>query len=422
MPEITVSAIIITIGDELLIGQTIDTNSAWMAQKLNAIGIAVIRRVAVGDDRVAILAALREEGEKADIILVTGGLGPTSDDITKMVMAEYFGGGLVMNETALENVEKFFASRGLTLSEVNRQQALLPASCEPLTNRRGTAPGMWFRKDGKIYVSMPGVPNEMKGMMNEEVLPRLQRELTLPVILHKTLVTVGMGESFVAERLKAFEAQLPSNIKLAYLPGYALLKLRLSGRAGNGGGPEPVEAQFEKMKSLLADITAAEEDVGLEQVIGRLLKERDQTVSTAESCTGGFIAHLITSIPGSSVYFKGSVVSYSNAIKTGVLKVKEDTLAGHGAVSRETVEEMITGVLTLMQTDYAVAVSGIMGPDGGTPEKPVGTVWIAVGNGENMVTRKYQLRHDRERNIGMTATYALNMLRIFILESGRAGR
>lgn len=409
---------IITIGDELLIGQTIDTNSGWMAQQLNTIGIPVLRRVAVADERNAIYNALEEESRKVDLILITGGLGPTSDDITKPVLAEYFGGKMEINEAALENLKRFFSARGLPLKEVILQQAMLPDTCMPILNKRGTAPGMWFEKDGKIFVSMPGVPHEMKGIMTDYVLPRLQEIFKMPAIIHKTLITVGMGESLVAERLKEFEENLPANIKLAYLPGYALLKLRLTGKSGEDALlASRMETQFTRMKTLLSDIAAAEEDIGLELVAGRLLKERDQTLCTAESCTGGYIAHLITSIPGSSVYFKGSVVSYANEVKINVLKVNAGTIELHGAVSEETVREMAAGALNLLQTGYAIAVSGIMGPDGGTPEKPVGTVWIAVGSWNKMITRQYHLRYDRERNIQMTATYALDMLRKFILES-----
>ncbi len=409
---------VITIGDELLIGQTIDTNSAWMAQQLNAIGIPVLRRVAVADERDAIYTALEEESRKADILLITGGLGPTSDDITKSVLCEYFGAELVVNEEALENVKRFFSSRGAAILEPNLQQAMVPDNCTPILNKRGTAPGMWFEKDGKIFVSMPGVPHEMKGIMTDYVLPRLQQEFRLPVIQHKTLITVGMGESFVAERLKEFEKNLPGNIKLAYLPGYALLKLRLTGKGEEKASlATRMETQFTQMKTILSDISAAEEDIGLELVTGRLLKERDQTLCTAESCTGGYIAHLITSIPGSSVYFKGSVVSYADEVKINVLKVNAGTIEHHGAVSEETVRELTAGALNLLQTDYTIAVSGIMGPDGGTPEKPVGTVWIAVGDRNKTVTRLYHLRHDRERNIQMTATYALDMLRKFIRET-----
>ena len=414
-----VVASIITVGDELLIGQVIDTNSAWMAQELNKHGIWVARRVAVGDAWDDIWQALDEESRRASIILITGGLGPTADDITKPLLAEYFGGKMIVDEKALANVKWIF-ERVLNrpLLERNLQQAEVPDSCTVILNKRGTAPGMWFEKNGRIYVSMPGVPHEMKGMMTDDVLPTLRERFQLPFIAHRTLLTAGIGESFLAEHIRTFEEALPASIKLAYLPAYGMVRLRLTIRgedAKDGAAAENLlQQQFDTLRGLVTEWMVTDEDISMQEAIGRLLKARGKTLSTAESCTGGFIAHLITSIPGSSHYYKGSVVSYDNDVKMHTLGVSPDTLAAHGAVSEETVREMVRGVLAGLDTDYAIATSGIMGPDGGTPDKPVGTVWIAVGNRQNIVAQKFSFRFDRVRNIELTATIALNQLRKFM--------
>lgn len=405
-------ASLITIGDELLIGQTIDTNSAWMAQQLNDAGIWVQRRVAVGDDKQAIIRALEEEGRDSHIILITGGLGPTADDITKPVLCEYFGGKMVQDAGALQNVMQIIQSRGLPMLERNLEQAMVPDVATVIPNGRGTAPGMWFEKNGKIYVSMPGVPHEMKGMMAGYVVPQLKERFETPALLHHTLITSGMGESFVAERISDFEAALPSHIKLAYLPSYGLLKLRLTTFAPDQAAAEAdMKAAFTQLKTLLADIRVAERDVPMGVILGDLLKEKGLTVATAESCTGGKIASLITAIAGSSAYFKGSVVSYANETKMNVLGVRAATLEQFGAVSEETVREMAEGALKVLHTDCVMAVSGIMGPDGGSADKPVGTVWIAVGGKGNIRTKRYHFRYDRARNIDLTCVAAMNELR-----------
>ncbi len=592
----SVNASIITIGDELLIGQTIDTNSAFIARELNKIGVWVKRKVAVGDSHDDIWQALDEEGRQSDIIIITGGLGPTADDITKPLLCKYFGGKLVVNEKVLEHVkylfEKIFRRPGPML-ESNLKQAEVPDNCIVLHNKRGTAPGMWFgpptprrgdsafpnpsegkaplnpprggtldsdnlngpheyrmadpavygllkkfvekhrsnpteaekimwkilkgrklagykfrrqhiigsyiadfvciperliievdglihqvpenkksdeerTKDlyqlgfevirftneqvlhntdnvlneilaqlkkenkmlsdfkvpphggfrGAVFISLPGVPHEMKGLMLDEVIPRLLKEFELPAIVHRTAFTAGQGESMIAELLKEFESSLPSHIKLAYLPNYGMVKLRLTSQGNN---KEEVEKElapyFEQLQVLVKEFLVTDEDEGLETVIGKILKAKGKTMATAESCTGGYIAHLITSVPGSSEYYKGSVVSYANEVKENILGVKHETLETVGAVSEETVKEMVKGAIETIKADYAVAVSGIMGPDGGTEEKPVGTVWIAVGNKEKMETLKLNLRFDRERNISMTAANALNFLRKFILKN-----
>jgi PncC family amidohydrolase len=622
---------IITIGDELLIGQTIDTNSAFIAQELNKIGVWVKRRVAVGDVYDDIWQALDEESRQSDIIIITGGLGPTADDITKPLLCKYFGGKLVVNEEVLAHVKYLFEKvfrRPDPILESNLKQAEVPDTCIVLHNKRGTAPGMWFgapltrpqgkaspelrsqpsflsvasegkaplnppqekaspnpsegkaplnppqggtlepdnlngpheyrmadptvygllkkfveehrtnpteaeklmwdilkgrklagykfrrqhiigsyiadficiperliievdglihqvpenkkndeertkdlnklgfevirftnqqvlhdtdnvlnkilyqlkkenptllgskvppcggfRGAGSIFISLPGVPHEMKGLMTDEVIPRLLKEFEMPAIVHRTAFTAGQGESMIAELLKEFESSLLSHIKLAYLPNYGMVKLRLTAQ---GNKKEELEKElapyFENLQSLVKEYLVSDEDEGLEMVIGKILKAKNKTMATAESCTGGYIAHLVTSVPGSSAYFKGSVVSYSNEVKENLLGVKHETLETFGAVSEETVKEMLKGALETLKTDYVVAVSGIMGPDGGTEEKPVGTVWIAVGNKKKpdsyrVETLKLNLRFDRQRNIGMTAANALNFLRKFILKN-----
>jgi nicotinamide-nucleotide amidase len=416
MEKITAS--IITIGDELLIGQVIDTNSAWMAQELNKIGVWVNHRVAVGDVWDDIWQVLDEEGKRSHVILITGGLGPTADDITKPLLCKYFGGKMMMDEATLEHVTYLFEhvfKRPMPLLERNRKQAEVPDVCTVLKNESGTAPGMVFEKDGKIFISMPGVPHEMKGIMKNHVLPLLKHRFQLPHIGHRTLLTAGVGESFLAEIIKDFEESLPAFLKLAYLPGNGMIRLRLTGSGDKAKIENELHNQFVHLKQLVKDYMVVDEDITMEILIGRILKECNKTVTTAESCTGGYIAYLITSVPGSSVYFMGSVVSYDNNVKKNILGVREDILQTVGAVSEETVIQMVKGVLRIMQTDYAIAVSGIMGPDGGTPDKPVGTVWIAAGDDQSVETKKMHFRFDRNKNIELTSINALNLLRLFIL-------
>ncbi len=420
-PMKKVNASIITIGDELLIGQTIDTNSAFIAQELNKIGVWVRHRTAVGDIWEDIWNALDDESKLSDIIIITGGLGPTADDITKPLLCKYFNGKMIVNEDVLSHVkylfEKVFKRPGPML-ERNMKQAEVPDVCTVLQNKRGTAPGMLFNKVGKIFISLPGVPNEMKGLMLDEVIPRLLKEFELPAIVHNTALTFGQGESYIAEKLKAFEESLPPHIKLAYLPNYGMVRLRLT---STGADKNELQTEltpfFEQLKESVKDFLVSDKDENLETVIGKILKEKNKTMATAESCTGGYIAHLITSIAGSSAYYKGSIVSYANEIKETLLNVSTDTINTVGAVSEETVTKMVNEVLKKMNVDYAIATSGIMGPEGGTKEKPVGTIWIAVGNKNKTVTHQLNLRFDRERNITMTGMFGLNMLRKFILEN-----
>lgn len=411
-----VNVSIITIGDELLIGQVIDTNSAWMAQELNKSGIRVKRRVAVGDVWDEMWNALDAESNHADVILLTGGLGPTADDITKPLLCRYFDGTLITNEAALENVRYLFESifkRPLT--ERNIKQAEVPDTCTIIQNKRGTAPGMLFRKNGKIYVSMPGVPHEMQGMMTNDVIPLLIREFSPGKISHRTLLSFGIGESMIADMIQDFENALPENIKLAYLPNYSMVRLRLTANGGDNV-EELIDQQFTQLKELMKEFMVTDLDETIETVVGKLLLAKNKTIATAESCTGGLIAHLLTTKSGSSAFFDGSVVSYSNKVKSNVLGVNETILKEHGAVSEPVVLQMVKGVLQTIGSDYALAVSGIMGPTGGSEEKPVGTVWIAVGNAEEQIAQKFHFRFDRQRNTQLTAVNALNMMRKFIIE------
>lgn len=413
-----VNASIITIGDELLIGQTIDTNSAFIAQELNKMGIWVRRRVAIADDSRAIKQTLAEEARESRIIIITGGLGPTADDITKPTLCEYFQTRLVMDEGALQNVTAIFQKLGRPMIDRNARQAEVPESCLVLPNLRGTAPGMWFEKEGVIYVSLPGVPHEMKGLMMHSVLPKLEAVVSRPAVVHRTLLTAGQGESFIAEQLVSFEASLPAHIKLAYLPTYGMVRLRLTGKGADiTAVTKEVEASFAHLQSLVNEWLIAAEDVTVPEIVSRLLKEKGKTLSTAESCTGGYIAHLITALAGSSAIFYGTVVAYANSVKEEVLGVESSTLQQYGAVSEQTVRQMATGACRRLQTDYALATSGIMGPDGGSAEKPVGTVWIAVASKDGKArAQKFHFRFNRERNIELTANAALLLLRKALLE------
>jgi len=410
---------IITIGDELLIGQVIDTNSAWMAQQLNKSGIRVVRRIAVGDVWDEIWNALDQESKQADIILITGGLGPTADDITKPLLCKYFSGKMVVDDGALQNVINIFTNiLKRPIIERNLKQAEVPDNCKVLLNKNGTAPGMWFEKGGKIFVSMPGVPNEMKGMMQDYVIPLLNNYFQFPHIAHRTLLTAGVGESFIAEMIEDFEKALPKHIKLAYLPNYGMVRLRLSSSGSEKQSTEDeIQHYFISLQDLVKDFLVTNKDEPMQQVVANLLVTKNKTISTAESCTGGYIAHLLTQKAGASAYFSGSIISYSYKAKESLLDVNRSDLEVKGAVSEEVVIQMAKGALKALKTDYTIAVSGIMGPDGAMKDKPVGTVWIAVGNFEQIVTQKFTFNFDRTRNIELTATFALNMLRKFILSN-----
>ena len=407
---------IITIGDELLIGQVVDTNSAWMAQRLNEIGIKVKQISSVSDDESHILKALHEASMRADIILITGGLGPTKDDITKKTLCKYFKTGLKFDEESFKIIESIFISRGRQVTPINRLQAEVPENCTVLHNYQGTAPGMWFEQNEKIYISMPGVPSEMKGLMEKIVIPKIKERFPLVPIIHKTILTQGIGESYLSDLISSWEDNLPSHIKLAYLPAAGMVRLRITAKGVDEEALlKEVNAEALKLKALIGEYIYGYENDRLEGLIGRLLRDQKKTISTAESCTGGFIAHKITSIPGSSEYYIGSIVAYANEIKVNELDVDFHIFEKYGAVSEEVVKSMASNVRKKFKTDYSIACSGIAGPDGGTAEKPIGTVWIAVSNPEKTITRKLQLGTNRERVILETAQHALNVLRKMLI-------
>lgn len=405
-------ASIITIGDELLIGQTIDTNSAWMGAELSKSGFDVVRMTSIHDRKEDILTALAEAAGKTDVVLITGGLGPTSDDITKPTLCEFFDTHLVLSDEVLQNIEELWGRRGFPMNDRNRKQAEVPASCRVLKNAVGTAPGMWFEKDNTIFISMPGVPHEMKYLMTAVILPELNKRFTSQVIIHRNIMTYGGFESKLADTLEPFESLLPENIKLAYLPETGVIKLRLTGTGEDQESVSKlVNEQAEKLYKIIPEIIYGEDELTMEMVIGNLLKSKNKTLCTAESCTGGEIAHLITSVAGSSAYYQGSVIAYSNTVKTQILGVQKETIDKYGAVSEQTVKEMAEGARKLFKTDYALATSGIAGPDGGTEEKPVGTLWIAVASGNGVVTEKRTFGNDRIINIRRFSLVSLNLLR-----------
>ena len=408
---------IITIGDELLIGQVVDTNSAFIATELNKAGINVYQITSIPDEKDRIIIALDEAEKRADLVLLTGGLGPTNDDITKYTLAGYFNSKLVRNEEVIANIKNILEKRDVRINERNLKQADLPDNCEIIFNHFGSASGMWFIKDNVQFISMPGVPFEMKEMLVNQIIPELIKRNKLPVIQHRTILTHGLAESVMAEKIRNWESYLPSYIRLAYLPSPGILRLRLSGTSDNRDQlNKELNKQIDLLQKLLPENIIGYNDDKLEEIIGQLLKKKHRTLSAAESCTGGTISQLITSVPGASDYFKGSVVAYSNEIKQSVLNVSQETLMNFGAVSQQTVEEMAEGVRQLYQTDYAVAVSGIAGPGGGTPEKPVGTVWIAIASAKATMSHLFHLGDNRGRNIQQATIAALNLLRNTILQ------
>jgi nicotinamide-nucleotide amidase len=383
-----------------------------MGAEMNKIGFDICRKISVHDKYDDISETLHNVSGKADVVLITGGLGPTSDDITRHVLCEFFRSRLIVNNEVLAMVEEMMKRRGLPMNENNRRQAEVPEACRVLKNAAGTAPGMWFEKDDTIFISMPGVPHEMKYIMNQHVLPELKKKFKSQTIIHRNIMTYGKPEAKLAEILKGFETSIPPEIKLAYLPSYGIIKLRLT---GTGNDPEKireiVDEQAEKLYEIIPDLIFGENEELFETVIGNLLKERKQTLSTAESCTGGRIAQMITSIPGSSAYYKGSVIAYDNEIKKNVLGVSYELIEKYGAVSREVAEKMASGVRTLTMTDYSVATSGIAGPDGGTKSKPVGTIWISVASDKGIISEKHVFGGDRNTNINRFSVAALNLLR-----------
>lgn len=403
---------IITIGDEILIGQIVDTNSAWMATELNKAGFEIARITSVHDDSGQIVSALDDALEQADVVLFTGGIGPTKDDITKQTLTKYFGMKLIFSDEVYKNIEQVLINRSRAVNELTRTQAFVPDGCTVIQNLAGTAPITWFEKNEKVIVSMPGVPNEMKHVMSTEIIPRLSVRFKTPSIIHKNVIVHGYPESALAMKIADWENALPEDIHLAYLPHYGIIKLRLSGISDDPLSMEfSINQQVAGLTELLGDAIVAFEDIPVENLIGNLLAAKGWTVATAESCTGGHIAHCITSVPGSSTYFKGSVVSYSNEAKINVLNVLQSNIEEFGAVSREVVEQMAANVRRLMKTDVAIATSGIAGPDGGTIEKPVGTVWISVCSENETVTKMFRFGNVRLQNIERTTQAALLMLK-----------
>lgn len=416
------NAEILTIGDEILIGQVINTNSVWLAQELTLAGIKVVHMTSISDEEQAIVRAFEQAGERADLVFITGGLGPTKDDVTKKAFAGYFGAELVMDEEVLSTVESYFTRLGKQIKEMHRRQALVPQGCTVIRNSNGTAPGMWMKKNKTVYISMPGVPYEMKGMMLDSILPKIKQEYSLPDIYHKSVLTQGIGETTIASRVEAWEDALAGkSISLAYLPEPGSVRLRLSAH----GAPaetlkNKVEAEIRQLDSLIGEYIYGYETYGeprpsLASIVSQLLRERGQTLALAESCTGGYIASLFTAIPGASEVFRGAIVPYTNTAKHELLQVDKDLFSSVGAVSQEVVEQLAREVRTRLHSDYAISVSGIAGPTGGTPGKPVGTVWIAVAGPGRVLALKFQFGDDRQRNITMTAASAINLLRKFIL-------
>ncbi len=404
---------LLTIGDEILYGQIVDTNSQWMSVELDRVGIKVIRKTSVGDVDSEILTAFAEAEQRADIVLITGGLGPTSDDLTKPLLAKYFNCEMKMHAEALEEVTSFFKSRGRELTETNRLQALLPICCEKITNAIGTAPGMWFERNGKVFMSMPGVPHEMKRMMTDIVIPKLKEKFKPPVIVHKVIRTIGIGESVLADKIVTWEKALPEHIRLAYLPDIGEVKLRLTGVGQNENSlKSEIDTWSGKLLPLAGEYIYAYGEEPIQAAIGKMLNEKKLTLSIAESCTGGYVSHLITSVPGSSNYFHGSMVPYDYEIKMRQLGVKPEVLEQYGAVSEPTIKEMANIVRAKFNTDIGVATSGIAGPGGATPEKPVGLVWIAYSDKHQTVTKKLQLSTDRLLNIKAASIAVLNLIRL----------
>jgi nicotinamide-nucleotide amidase len=408
---------IITIGDELLIGQTIDTNSAWIGERMSMIGIPVKRIISISDNPDEIKSVLADSMSRASVILITGGLGPTNDDKTKLTLADFFQSELVENEEVFQDILQILTSRNFPVSALNRAQALVPQNCIAIRNPQGTAPGMWFEKDGKVVVSMPGVPFEMKSIMETTVLARLAEFFHAPAILHKTIMTTGVPESKLASMLQDWEKVLPGNFTLAYLPSPGMVRLRISGTGGDQSALEKgINDLTGSLVHILKDFHFGYDETSLEETIGQMLSNNHYTVSTAESCTGDSIASLITRIPGSSMYFKGSVIAYANEIKTKFLDVNELLLEQHGAVSQQVVEQMAKSCRLQFKTHFSIATSGVAGPGGGTISKPVGTTWIAVASEKGVFSECFKFGEHRERNIVKASLAALNMLRIELLK------
>ncbi len=407
---------LITIGDEILIGQVADTNAVWISRELNTAGVRVSEMITVSDRADQIREVLDRYLGRMDIVIMTGGLGPTRDDITKQTLADYFGGRLIPNAEIEQKIIGFFQTRGRTVIESNLKQAEVPENCRVLMNNHGSAPGMWFEREGTIVISLPGVPYEMKGLMTDHVLPEIRRRVKVPQVVHRTIMTQGIPESYLAEIIRGWEDSLPECVKLAYLPRPGIVRLRLTVVGECAADASSMLESIEgKLLELIPEHIFGYDDITLEQSTGNLLREKGLTVATAESCTGGTIASMITSVPGSSAYFKGSVVAYSNQVKKEVLKVTESVIKENGAVSKQVVEQMARGVQGLLNSDTAISTSGIAGPDGGTEDKPLGTTWIGVAYGEKVVSRMFRFGGSRERIIAQASFSAMQMLRKLIL-------
>lgn len=404
---------IITIGDEILIGQIIDTNSAWIAARLGEIGVSIRRKYSIGDRREEIIEAVNESLAKSEVTIITGGLGPTKDDITKRVLAEIFDSEMVCNKATYERVERMMAARGIAFNDLNKGQAMVPECCTVLPNHKGTAPGMWFEKEGHVAVSLPGVPFEMEGLMTEEVLPRIQSHFALAAVVHKTAITYGLAESMMAEHIAPWEDALPPHLHLAYLPSPSQLRLRLSAYDMEREQAEKeIDEQFAKLLPLLGDYFVGWGDTTVQSAVAELLLKEGATLSSAESCTGGVIASKFTAMSGASEYFWGGVVSYDNSVKENLLGVSRENLEQYGAVSEQVARQMAEGVRRACGTTYGVATTGIAGPTGGTPEKPVGTVWMAVATPTHTIAKVVVHGKVRAVNIERAATAAINMLRL----------
>ncbi len=410
---------IITIGDEILIGQIVDTNSAFIATELNKIGISVYQITSIQDDKRHILNALADAKSRVDIVIVTGGLGPTKDDITKHTFCEFFNDVLVKNDSVLEHIETLFQKYISTpISDLNRKQALVPSKSEVLHNAHGTAPGMWIHEDDTTFISLPGVPFEMKNLMNSEVLPKLIGFYERPHIIHKTIVTYGLGESAIAERIETWEENLPPFIKLAYLPNLGKVRLRLTAKGSDRKILENgIASEFQKLTALIGDIIyGIEDDETIEEVIAKLLTQKNMTLGTAESFTGGEIASRITAVPGASMYFKGSIVSYATEIKETVLKVPSKLITEHSVVSEEVANAMAKGVQKLLNCDFAVATTGNAGPSKGDSNEEVGTVYIAIATPSGVFAEKFTMGKHRERVVQKSVNKAFELLQKEILK------
>lgn len=406
-------ASIVTIGDEILIGQTIDTNSAWIGSRLTDLGIKIIKIYSVSDTKEEILSGIKSAEKESDLIIITGGLGPTKDDITKVALCEHFNCSTTFNEELHQKVAALFKKFGIPLTKAHMNQFEMPDEAELLSNNVGTAPGMLFKKEKKIYLSTPGVPHEMKWIFKNSFDPVLKGLISSQKIYKQTVRTIGIGESQIADLIENVLEDLHPDISMAYLPSAGQVKLRLMSTSEQDH-QDAIDAAFFKIKNILGHRILGDEDASIEKVVMNLCVDKNYSMSTAESCTGGYIAHKLTSISGSSAYYHGSFICYDNNFKSKFLNVKKETLLNYGAVSQETVKEMLQGLFEKTKTDVGIAVSGIAGPGGGTKDKPVGTIWVAYGSNDDIRTKKLQLGKDRLRNIEYTAIKSLDLLRLFL--------